>query len=99
MRNERRRSRRVPAALPVRWRRGKATVAARAADISLDGMFVETTEAVPPGQVMNLAVELPTGKIEFLGVSRRSGAHGVGLIIFSMDPKDRARWNRHCGVH
>lgn len=92
---------RLGTALLGRWKRGKALVAARVADISVNGMFFETDQAIAPGLVMDLVVDLPSGPISFLGVARQCGAtrrgRGIGVSIFSMEPKDRARWNRHYG--
>ena len=85
-----------------RWKRGKNVIATRVADISVNGMFLETEHGIVSGQVMDLVVDLPSGPVSFLGVSRQCGdtkhGRGIGVSIFSMEPKDRARWNRHYGA-
>lgn len=79
----------------ARWKRGKKLVSGRVADINGKGIFLEINEPIAAGQVMDLIVDLPSGPIEFLGVSRQiAQGRGIGISIFSMDAKDRARWDK-----
>ena len=65
-------------------------------EVSTEGLFLVTTEPVPLNQVMNLAVALPDGVIEFFGVSRYVGdsehGHGVGVSIHTMSNEEKRRW-------
>jgi hypothetical protein len=95
MTGERRTSNRVSTSLVGQWKRGKKLVSGRVADLNGGGIFLETTEQIAPGQVMDIIIDTPSGPLEFLGVSRRctqAARHGIGISIFSIDTKDKARW-------
>lgn len=99
MSGERRSSQRVSTSLHGYWKRGKKVIHVGVRDISATGMFYETDESIPAGHVMDLVVDLPSGPISFMGVARRLGNRGIGIQIFSMEPKDRARWTRLYSEH
>lgn len=93
---DRRRTHRLACDLPVEWRRGWLTVAARIRDFDPEGLFVETSHSVPPGQTMDLVVALPDGELRITGVARYVGTNrhgrGVGVAILAITTEDLARW-------
>jgi hypothetical protein len=90
---------RIRSDLPVVWKRGKRAIATRLRDMSADGMLLETDEEFPLQQCMDITVELPSGPVSMMVVSRLCGTtkqgHGIGVSILAMDQKERIRWTSH----
>ena len=67
-------------------------------EVTGDGFFLLTPEVVALNQVMNLAVMLPDGPIEFFGVSRFVGTshhgRGIGVSIHTMTREEKNRWHK-----
>jgi hypothetical protein len=94
-----RRSERVPNVVPVRWIRRPAAIDMSTADINLHGMFIRTWEKPLHGSLMQLELELPTGKIAAFVHVRFVGdtvsGHGIGVEIFLIDAAHRRAWSDH----
>jgi hypothetical protein len=92
----RRRTARCACDLATIWKRGRTPVIGAIRDVSIDGMFLATEAKVPVNQVMDLSIELPTGTVSLLAVSRQCSktrhGSGIGLTIFAMEPNERKLW-------
>ena len=92
----RRRTMRIRTDLPVVWKRGRRSIATRLRDMSADGMLLETDEDFPLQTCMDLTIELPTGPVTLMAVSRLCGTtklgRGIGVSILAMDHRERSRW-------
>jgi hypothetical protein len=90
---------RIRSDLPVVWRRGKRSIATRLRDLNADGMMVESDEEFPLYQCMDISVELPTGPVSMMVVSRTCGTtkqgRGIGVSILAMDHQERLRWTSY----
>jgi hypothetical protein len=90
---------RVRSELPVGWKRGRKLIEVHACDVSADGMLLQTDVEYPVNQMMELTVELPSGPVSMVVVSRLCGdtrhGRGIGVSILAMDQLERARWNRY----
>src|SRR5262245_41825591 len=95
MHRDRRRSPRVRCLLHGRWKRGTKVVTTTLEELNADGMRIAFTEPFPVNQIMDLVVDLPTGPVAILGVSREHHSGGLGVAIFAMADGDRARWNAY----
>src|SRR5262249_24771791 len=87
MLTNRRRSIRILADLPVRWKRGRQLVSARIVEINEDGLFFETAEHIAPSQLFEITIDLPSGPVSVSAVSRVCGptkrGTGIGAQIFA----------------
>lgn len=87
--DERRKMGRTPARLRVRFRSADDLITRYTTDISRGGMFVATTEALPLGAALELALELPDGG-EPLVVS--------GRVVSVLDATRARTLGREAGV-
>ncbi len=94
-----RRSERIPAHLPLKWRRGPAEVACTTGDISAEGLFIRTEETIFPGSLMQVEVELPDGPLRMfvtaVFVGQTTSGRGIGVQIFVIGNDERRRWRRN----
>ncbi len=99
MRSNRRRTARCECDLVVVWKRGGLNLRGHVRDVSADGLFVETNATIPLNHVMDVLVDLPSGPVSMLVVSRQCGrtarGQGIGASIFAIEPTERARWTAH----
>jgi hypothetical protein len=79
--------------LPGRWKRGTKVVETHLEDANADGMKLAITTPFPVNQIMDLVIDLPTGPVAMLAVSREHHGGGLGVMIFAMSDADRTRWN------
>ena len=98
MTKSKRRSERIRISLPVRWIKRSGDTNTTAADINLHGMFVRVNDlSVVPGQLLQLEVELPIGKVQMFAVARFVGRSdsgiGIGVEIFVMEEKQQSQWS------
>jgi len=97
--NGKRRSKRLPVQLPVRWVRRDGDLDLEASDIGLHGMFVSTDLVTTPGSLLQLVVTLPSRAVRmfvtvrFVGAT--TGGRGIGAEIFLMDELDLRVWREH----
>ena len=94
----RRRTARVACILTSRWKRGGKVIETHLEDVNADGMLISLVDPYPLNQVMDLVVELPTGPIAMLVVSRSHHGGALGVSILAMDPEDRVRWTEYYRV-
>lgn len=84
MTKDRRTDDRVPTNLPAKWDGGSGEHDARIEDISLGGCFVNTTGRVDIGELITLAIKLPSGEWLQLRGETTSYQEGVGFgLLFS----------------
>lgn len=84
MTKDRRTDDRVPTNLPAKWDGLSGEHEARIEDISLGGCFVNTTGRVDIGELITLAIKLPSGEWLQLRGETTSYQEGVGFgLLFS----------------
>jgi len=92
-----------PACLPVCLRYDGRDHRRSAIDISAEGMFVESPDHLPPGELVQVLIALPEGNpLRALTTVERvvspdeaafcGGMPGMGLRFFMMDTRLRKRW-------
>jgi hypothetical protein len=91
-----RRSRRLPTRIQVRWLRRSGSTEVVATDINRDGLFLCTKENVPPGALLQIALELPDGPLSMFVTARFIGqtqsGRGIGVEIHLVSPPDYRRF-------
>jgi|SRR5579871_2619238 len=97
-RPQQRRSERLAARVPVRWRRGSFDVTCETGDVSNEGLFLRTEETTFPGALMQVEVDLPDGALRMFVtaafVGQTISGRGIGAQIFVISSADRRRWRR-----
>ena len=95
----RRRSPRVPMALPVRLMCDGIEHETMIVNINEHGLFVRTHLDLDVGERVQLSIELPDGIIQAIVVVRSPGpssdGRGAGVELHEMTDLDRARWRRN----
>ena len=84
---------RVSTNLPARWDGLAGTQEARIEDLSLGGCFVNTTGRVDVGELVGVAIKLPSGKWLQLRGEATSYQPGIGfgvLFTFLTDDEEQA---------
>jgi uncharacterized protein (TIGR02266 family) len=78
---DKRQHERYRVAIDVTFRHGDALVTARTRDISLGGMFLETTQGVPYGTQLTIELKLPALQAPAVleGTVRWMGPDGMGI--------------------
>lgn len=91
-----RRTERVPAALPLRWKRRKGDLKVLGADINAHGLFLLAREVAEVGTLLHLEVELPEQTISMFVTVRfvQSGSlrSGMGVQIFAIGEEEKVLW-------
>lgn len=93
----------LPSTLSVCLRYGGRDHRRSAIDISVEGMFVESPDSLPPGELVQVLIALPEGNpLRALTTVERvvtpeeavfcGGMPGMGLRFFMMDTRLRKRW-------
>ncbi len=96
----------LPACLPVCLRFDGRDHRRSAIDISAEGMFVESPDHLPPGELVQVLIALPEGNpLRALATVERvvtpeeavfcGGMPGMGLRFFMMDSRLRTRWEEY----
>jgi hypothetical protein len=97
--HELRRSKRVASYIDVKWHRKGGDVDAKGTDINADGMFLQTSEDVEPGTLMELRIQLPDRELAVFAtavfVGRTSAGRGIGLEFYMMSSHTRLAWLTH----
>jgi PilZ domain-containing protein len=97
--HELRRSRRIATYIDVKWCRKGGDVEAKGTDINADGMFMETSEDVEPGTLMELRIQLPDRQLAVFAtaifVGRTAAGRGIGLEFYMMSSHTRLAWLTH----
>jgi hypothetical protein len=62
MNEEKRKHKRVPVNLSVRWRGVSGGHEGRVEDLSISGCFINTKGAVDVGEIVSLLIQLPSGR-------------------------------------
>jgi hypothetical protein len=64
-------------------------------NLGLGGIYIRTTEPLPPGTFIQLLMDVPTGEVRARAVVRTCQPHhGMGVKFVAMQPEDRARFAR-----
>lgn len=64
-------------------------------NLGLGGLYIRTTEPLPPGTFIQLLMDVPTGEVRARAVVRTcQPRHGMGVKFVAMQPEDRARFAR-----
>lgn len=82
----------LPAGMQIAWQGiGKRNVA-RVATLGLGGLFIDTPNPPPMGDLIRLYFEVPGGEVRATAVVRDSQrGKGMGVEFAAMDPEARAR--------
>ncbi len=93
MPDNRRSDERVSINLPVKWDGLSGRHEARVEDLSMGGCFVNTAGRVDPGEIVSIAVKLPSGEWLQLRGEVVSYQQGIGfgvLFSFLTDDEEQA---------
>ncbi len=88
--------------LPARWRGTRASGEGRVIDLSAGGLFCACRGAPAPGDLVELAVELPgvevalVAEVCFVGITRHG--HGLGARVVAGAGDGQARWGAYYGL-
>jgi len=97
--HELRRSKRVSSYIDVRWHRRDGGVDCKGTDINADGMFLQTSEDVEPGTLMELRIQLPDRQLAVFAtaifVGRTAAGRGIGVEFYMMSSHTRLSWLSH----
>jgi uncharacterized protein (TIGR02266 family) len=90
VRVDKRRYERFQAGIEVRFQAGEVQVTARSRDISLGGMFIETSEKLPYGTKVDLEVTLPSlpAPAVIAATVRWSSPDGMGVQFGSLRARE-----------
>jgi len=81
-----------PAPIVVAWRTATRNNIARISCLGLGGLFVHEDEPPPPGALIQLVFETPTGQVRARATVRTSQAgYGMGVEFMQMRQEERAR--------
>jgi hypothetical protein len=93
---ERRRTRRRPVTVAAEVRLVSDTVPLKAADVSVDGVFVRSAHVAPVRATLHLVLHLPDGPLESVAtVVRALPGVGMGCHISIPGAQERQRWQRY----
>jgi PilZ domain len=94
---ERRRSTRIAARFLVEWDAGEFFAPAEAADVSPQGLFIETARLGQVAQLVRVRLHIPDGEpalecYAWIRWQRGDEMPGMGLQLFAMSDAERNRW-------
>jgi c-di-GMP-binding flagellar brake protein YcgR len=79
------------AAIHVSARNGGATIEGVATVIGLGGIFLRCQDGKPPGTVLPLVLNCPTGLIECQGTVRHFNEQGMGIEFTCFTPENKQK--------
>jgi tetratricopeptide (TPR) repeat protein len=80
----------------VRWKSDGKTMASRLENVGLGGLYLHAANPAHEGTMIDVVLDLPTGRVYARAKVRRSTpAKGMGLQFVQMTPEDRAKLNRY----
>jgi hypothetical protein len=93
---------RVPKNALVAWKNGSQKFVSPVENLALGGLFIQTTNPVNSGTMLQLVFNTPQGQVRVRAVVRNvKSGKGMGVAIVSMEQEDRGRldqWLRQLTV-
>lgn len=84
----------APAGLCVAWQTASKRSVSYVKTMGLGGLFIRTKDPVATGTIIKLLIDIPGGGVRGRAIVRNVKAgQGMGVVIVSMGPEDRMRFN------